>query len=573
LGATPAFSRRINISGHTAFSRTADFTQAAAGFLATALFLVFAGTASATGLADRVILVANSDAPGSLAIARHYAEVRGVPPANIIGLRMPLAETITWKEFVATVWQPLEDELVKKGWIDAIAMDLFDDVGRRKYAVSGQKMAALVLCRGVPLRIEHDPLLFKEVDPLTQHPELRTNQGAVDSELSLLAQTDYPINATIPNPLYHNDNPTDYARLQVVKVSRLDGPTVADALHLVDLAVEAERVGLLGRGYVDIAGPRESGNRWLEDAASDIRDLGFDLSVTRGPGTLPATSRFDAPALYLGWYAPDLNGPFSLPGFRFPPGAIAVHIHSFSAHTLRSATEGWCGPLIARGVTATMGNVFEPYLEYLHRPDLLVVALSRGDDLVDAAYYALPVLSWQSILIGDPLYRPFSVPLSAQVRDLSALPPQLAAYAVIRKMNLLDAEDKKEEAIKLGRSALKEVPSLALALALAQRLQASGNGEAATWVVKSAAETADTSASNWKLICEGASFLAEHKKSSEAIDLFRKLFAVDSIPAAIRATWLAEARRAALQGGDTGQAAEWKEETDQAMEKAAGAKP
>ena len=165
------------------------------------------------------------------------------------------------------------------------------------------------------------------------------------------------------------------------------------------------------------------------------------------------------------------------------------------------------------------------------------------------------------------------MPLSAQVRDLSALPPQLAAYAVIRKMNLLDAEDKKEEAIKLGRSALKEVPSLALALALAQRLQASGNGEAATWVVKSAAETADTSASNWKLICEGASFLAEHKKSSEAIDLFRKLFAVDSIPAAIRATWLAEARRAALQGGDTGQAAEWKEETDQAMEKAAGAKP
>jgi uncharacterized protein (TIGR03790 family) len=569
----PASTRGINIPGHLAASRAAAFARAAAGSLAAALFLILPGTAFAASLADRVILVANIDVPGSLEIAKHYAEVRGVPPANIIGLRMPLAETITWKEFVATIWQPLEDELVRRGWIDAIAMDLFDEVGRRKYAVSGQKMAVLVLCRGVPLRIQHDPLLFKEVDPLTQHPELRTNQGAVDSELSLLAQTDYPINAAVPNPLYHNENPPDSVRQQVVEVSRLDGPTVADALHLVDLAVEAEHTGLLGRAYVDIAGPRESGNRWLADAASDIRGLGFDISVSHGPGTLPSTSRIDAPVIYLGWYAPDLNGPFGLPGFRFPPGAVAVHMHSFSAHTLRSATEGWCGPLIARGATATMGNVFEPYLEYLHRPDYLVDALSRGDDLVDAAYYALPVLSWQSILIGDPLYRPFSVSLSAQTRDLSALPPQLAGYAVIRRMNVLDADGRNAEAIKAGKSAMKEVPSLALALALAQRLQASGDAEGATWAVGGVADTADTSASNWELICEGASFLAANKKSAEAIDLYRRLFAVDSLPASTRAAWLDEARRVALEGGDTGQAAEWKEERDQALKKSAGAKP
>jgi uncharacterized protein (TIGR03790 family) len=524
-------------------------------------------------LADRVILLANIDAPGSLAIADHYAEVRGVPHANIIGLRMPLAETITWRVFVATVWQPLEDELVRRGWIDAIAMDLFDEVGRRKYAVSGQKMAVLVLCRGVPLRIEHDPSLFKEVDPLTQHAELRTNQGAVDSELSLLTRTDYAINAAIPNPLYHNDSPTDDERIQVVKVSRLDGPTVADALHLVDLAVEAERTGLLGRAYVDIAGPRETGDRWLGDAASGIRRLGFDLSVSHGPGTLPPTSRIDAPAIYLGWYAPDLNGPFALPGFRFPPGAIAIHIHSFSAHTLRSASEGWCGPLIARGATATVGNVFEPYLEYVHRPDFLMDALSKGEDLVDAAYYALPVLSWQSILIGDPLYRPFSVSLSSQTKDLSALPPQLAGYAVIRRMNMLDAENRGAEAVQAGKAAMKEVPSLALALALAQRLRASGDSEGASWAVSAAADTADTSASNWELICECASSLAANKKSAEAIDLYRRLFAVDSIPPATKARWLAEARRVALEGGDTGQAAEWKEEMDQAAKTPAGAKP
>jgi len=541
--------------------------------MAAALVFSSAPAAPAAGIADHVVLVANSDAPDSVAIARHYAEVRGVPPANIIALRMPATETITWKEFVAKVWQPLEDELVRKGWIDAIPMDLFDDVGRRKYAVSGQRIGVLVLCRGVPLRIDHDPSLYREVVPLTSHPEMRTNQGAVDSELSLLAQTDYPINACIPNPFYHNDQPTDFARSQVVKVSRLDGPSAADALHLVDLAVEAEHTGLLGRAYVDVAGPHENGDRWLEAAAAAIRALGFDLSVSHGPGTLAATARIDAPALYLGWYTPDLNGPFALPGFRFPPGAIAVHMHSFSAHTVRSATEGWCGPLLARGVTATVGNVFEPYLEYLHRPDLLMEALARGDDLVDAAYYALPVLSWQSIVIGDPLYRPFKVPLAAQTRDLSALPPQLAGYAAIRQMDLLDADGRQAEAVALGKSAMKQAPNLALALALARRLADSGDSEAATWVVSAVADTADLSASNWELVREAASFLSANKKSAEAIDLYRRLFDVDAIPPAVRTPWLAEARRAALEGGDTGQAAQWEEEMGQSVEKSVGATP
>ena len=77
--------------------------------------------------------------------------------------------------------------------------------------------------------------------------------------------------------------------------------------------------------------------------------------------------------------------------------------------------------------------------------------MSRGEDLVDAAYYALPVLSWQSIVIGDPLYRPFAVPLSAQMKDSAALPPKLAGYAVIRRMNLLDAAGRKAEAIDAGQ--------------------------------------------------------------------------------------------------------------------------
>ena len=355
----------------------------------------------AAGLASRVIVLANSADPDSLAIARHYAGVRHVPAANLVSLQMPLQEEISWLEFVSSIWEPLQDQLVRKGWIDALAIGDVDSLGRKKYSVSGHRIAALVVCRGVPLKIRGEPGLYAPVPPLTDHEQLRTNAGAVDSELSLLAADGgYPINAFVINPLFGKDNPTDYDRAKVVEVGRLDGPTPEDAMALVDRAVAAERTGLAGRAYVDMGGKFAEGDRWLSRCVDELTDLGFDLSVDRAPGTFPSTARFDAPVLYFGWYAPDMNGPFLLPGFRFPPGAIALHIYSYSARTMRSPRDGWSGPFVARGVTATVGNVYEPYLEYTHRPDYLLRALSRGRTLGDAAYFALPVLSWQSILIG-----------------------------------------------------------------------------------------------------------------------------------------------------------------------------
>ena len=194
-------------------------------FLFAAVMLTLGAKAAEGNLAARVVLLANSADPDSLRVARHYAEVRGVPLENIIALKLPLAESITWREFVVTLWEPLLDELLRAKWVDAIPMALTDRVGRRKLAVHGHRIGALVTCRGVPLKIEHDPALDLGT-PLTQRAEFRTNAGAVDSELSLLAQPNYPIAALVPNPLFQKENPDALERLQVVRVSRLDGPTV-----------------------------------------------------------------------------------------------------------------------------------------------------------------------------------------------------------------------------------------------------------------------------------------------------------------------------------------------------------
>ncbi len=520
----------------------------------------------APDLAARVIVLANAADPDSLAIARHYAQVRHVPQANVVSLEMPLQEEIGWLEFVSSIWEPLQDQLVRKGWIDALAIGDVDTIGRKKYAVSGHKIAALVVCRGVPLKIRDEPSLYRPVQPLTDHEQLRTNAGAVDSELSLLAADGgYPINAFVINPLFGKDNPTDYDRAKVVEVGRLDGPTRDDAMALVDRAVEAERSGLAGRAYVDMGGKFVEGDRWLSRTVDEITDLGFDLSVDRDPSTFPSTARFDAPVLYFGWYAPDLNGPFLLPGFRFPPGAIALHIYSFSARTMHSVSEGWSGPFVARGVTATVGNVYEPYLEYTHRPDYLMRALSRGRTLGEAAYFALPVLSWQSILIGDPLYRPFAVSLADQLKNPGRFSPGLAGYAALRSVNLLDRTHKPDLAFSQLRGALAGEPNLAVGLALAKRFRALGSSNEAVKVLEPLLRQDALPTDHWVLARDAADLLAAGGRPDLAVMAYRRLFAIRDLPAGVRAQWLVSARTAATAAHDSDQASAWKEDLDRTV--------
>ena len=41
------------------------------------------------------------------------------------------------------------------------------------------------------------------------------------------------------------------------------------------------------------------------------------------------------------------------------------------------------------------------------RPQILFPAYFKGLSLVEAFYLAMPVLSWQTVVVGDPLCAPF----------------------------------------------------------------------------------------------------------------------------------------------------------------------
>jgi hypothetical protein len=88
---------------------------------------------------------------------------------------------------------------------------------------------------------------------------------------------------------------------------------------------------------------------------------------------------------------------------------VGYHIASAEATTIR--TPGgtvWCDAMLDRGVCATLGPTFEPYLAAFPLPDDFYPLLLTGEYTLAEAYYrSLPFNSWAMILVGDPLYNPF----------------------------------------------------------------------------------------------------------------------------------------------------------------------
>ena len=110
-------------------------------------------------------------------------------------------------------------------------------------------------------------------------------------------------------------------------------------------------------------------------------------------------------ALYCGWYSLAKY----IDAFDWKPGAVAYHLASGEARTLRNPeSQAWCKKMLEDGVCATMGPVAEPYLSSFPRPNEFFALLVKGElTLVECYARTSPFNSWMMTLIGDPLYLPF----------------------------------------------------------------------------------------------------------------------------------------------------------------------
>jgi uncharacterized protein (TIGR03790 family) len=362
-----------------------------------AVLLVLFGfpRASSAQSPENVLVVVNSNSTDSTEIGEYYAKARNIPRNQIARISAATADVVTRSGYELTIQQPIA------AWL---AKHLLQD-----------KVLYIVLTKGVPLRIEGS--IGRD-----------GTSASVDSELTLLYQRMTGQTVTVigrrDNPYYLGDRslelafPFARARHEIYLVSRLDGFTVADVKALIDRSL---RPSTTGRVLLDqrFGADDRSGDQWLSEAADRLGAIGQSPRVQIDATRAPLTTG-DPVVGYFSWGSNDAAHLKRRTGLKFSPGAIGGMFVSTDARTFREPPAAWepdgvhvtngqslIGDLIREGLTGVSGQVAEPFLDGIVRPQVLFPAYLSGFSIVESFYLATPFLSWQNVVIGDPLCAPF----------------------------------------------------------------------------------------------------------------------------------------------------------------------
>jgi uncharacterized protein (TIGR03790 family) len=357
-------------------------------------------------LVSSTIVVYNKAALDSAELARFYAKQRGIAPDHLVGLTCSTDEEISREEYDSNIAEPLRETFKSRGWW------VLRETPEKRSAIMTTSIRFVAVIKGMPLKIK--PTGPYPGDKPADGPIDNRNEASLDSEIAALGYFSPQISGARPNSYFKSFRSIDqWDDAALLLVCRLDAPTAATVRRMISDAIAAEKKGLWGRAYVDsahaAAAGYELGDQWLAEIPQQLHKVGIPVVYhSPVPGIFPESYPMTDCALYYGWYYPNMAGPFTQPEFHFVPGAIAMHIHSFSATTLRDPNANWVGPLVSRGAAASVGNVYEPYLQLTTHPNILNDRLLHGFTFAESAYSATQALSWMPVMVGDPLYRPYA---------------------------------------------------------------------------------------------------------------------------------------------------------------------
>jgi uncharacterized protein (TIGR03790 family) len=337
---------------------------------------------------ENVLLIVNTNSSLSRSIAEYYARRRSIPPANICAVRALEQETISRASFDSTIASPISACLTSKRLTESILY--------------------IVTTQGVPLRVEG-----------TGSPT--GTAASVDSELTLLYSNLHGRKTTsdgpLPNPFYRQQDANfRHPQFPMYLVTRLAAYDLASVKALIDRSLAAKNAGKVVFDLRE-SGRDRSGDEWLRNAAILLPGNRVSLEET-------STVVYGQKGVigYASWGSNDPNRKKRRLGFEWLPGAIATEYVSTNGRTFARPPETWelgtwsdkgtwfggapqtlTADLIADGATGASGHVYEPYLHLTPRPDYLFPAYLGGRNLAESYYLAIPALSWQNIVIGDPL--------------------------------------------------------------------------------------------------------------------------------------------------------------------------
>lgn len=350
--------------------------------------LLLAATSARAQTGVNVLVVVNDSSLFSRRIAEYYVHKRSIPLANVCHLKVDIAEDISRQAYDQFIEAPVAACLTSHGLQQAVLY--------------------MVTTLGLPLRIAGSGA------------ELESTTSSVDSELTLLYAkmrgVKFKANGLEPNPFFEKRGvPFQHPQFPIYLVTRLAGYDFEDVKGMIDRSLAAKN---RGKFVIDLKSEdNQPGNDWLRAAA---KLLPADRVV------LDETEKvlYDQQDVigYAAWGSNDGNRNRRFLGFHWLPGAIATEFVSTNARTFHRPPDTWnistwkdtahffagapqtlTADYIHEGATGCSGHVAEPYLITTPRPDLVLPAYYSGRNLAESYYLGIRGLSWQNVVIGDPL--------------------------------------------------------------------------------------------------------------------------------------------------------------------------
>lgn len=418
-----------------------------------------------------VIILANQHMPESRDVANYYRQKRNIPAENLILLDVPGSEDISREDYNRLIVAPLREKLGTRRGRVKVLLTVFGfplRVGPQPVTEAEQKELAdlkpqvdqaqadaqklVQLIKVLEAEVKRDPTSVlaptipdrktelagaqrkvKELEEKQLRLQHAESTASVDSELMLLWWDDYPLSRWIVNPLFWQFPEAQRRRVPPVMMTcRLDGPNPDVAKRLVDDAVKTEeKGGLAGRVYVDARGikfspesePSGTGYGGYDESMREmarilLKDAKMDVTLDNREELFPPLSCPNC-ALYCGWYALQNYSECC----KFVPGAVAWHLASLEAVSLRNPGRQWAGNILRDGAAATIGPVGEPYTIGFPKPSEFFGFLVTGEyTLVECYARSTLLTSWMMTVIGDPLYNPYKKAGKLKSADIAPSP-------------------------------------------------------------------------------------------------------------------------------------------------------
>jgi uncharacterized protein (TIGR03790 family) len=339
---------------------------------------------------ETVLVVVNRAAPVSGRIGDYYVARRGIPARNVCVIDTPARETIYREAYDRTIAATVAQCLKSRALVE--------------------KVLYIVTTLGVPLRIDGPS-------------GLTTDRAAVDSELAALyidlhGLAGHALEGPLRNPFFgHPQQPFRHPEVPIYLVCRLAAYDLDGVKAMIDRSLAARN---RGRIVLDMqSNTDQEGDNWLRRAAALLPKRRVLLDET--PRVLEGEKDVIG---YAAWGSNDPNRKRRFLKFQWLPGALATEYVSTDGRTFERPPDNWnltswsdrahwfagspqslAADSLLEGATGASGHVFEPYLAMTPRPDLLFPAYLAGRNLAESFYLALPAVSWQNVVVGDPLCR------------------------------------------------------------------------------------------------------------------------------------------------------------------------